>query len=358
MEKDDILGAEELYQHYENLTKGEVSMNKTIIFPSAGNVELQDRECPKPQKGEVLIRTEVSLVSIGTELTFLNGECPKDSKWSSYIHYPMTPGYSNVGVVVETGEGVSKEWIGRRVASFSKHAQYVTAKEEELRVIRYDITSEEAAFFAIAEVGLNGIRRTKIELGNRVVVYGAGVIGQVLVRYLLAGGCTEIVVVNRSQKRLEYLPKSSAVIPVSSKTESVMEAVKQATQGELADIVFETTGNADLIPEEFQVLHQQGKLCMLSSPRKETKFDFHDFCNAGSFQIIGAHISSQAVTAGFDDPWTCVRNSEVFFKMIATGQMEVASLISHRVFYEEAAGIYKQMQENRSPFMGVVIQWR
>ena len=190
MEKDDILGAEELYQHYENLTKGEVSMNKTIIFPSAGNVELQDRECPKPQKGEVLIQTEVSLVSIGTELTFLNGECPKDSKWSSYIHYPMTPGYSNVGVVVETGEGVSKEWIGRRVASFSKHAQYVTAKEEELRVIRYDITSEEAAFFAIAEVGLNGIRRTKIELGNRVVVYGAGVIGQVLVRYLLAGGCT------------------------------------------------------------------------------------------------------------------------------------------------------------------------
>lgn len=150
-------------------------MNKTIIFPSAGNVELQDRECPK------------------------------DSKWSTYIHYPMT------------------------------------------------------------------LRRTKIELGNRVVVYGAGVIGQVLIRYLLAGGCTEIVVVNRSQKRLEYIPKSPAVIPVSSETESVMDAVKQVTQGELADIVFETTGNADLIPEEFKMLHQQGKLCMLSSPRKETK---------------------------------------------------------------------------------------
>ena len=89
---------------------------------------------------------------------------------------------------------------------------------------------------AIAEVGLNGIRRTKIELGNRVVVYGAGVIGQVLVRYLLAGGCTEIVVVNRSKKRLEYLPKCPAVIPVSSETESVMDAVKQVTQGELADV--------------------------------------------------------------------------------------------------------------------------
>ena len=287
-------------------------MNETVVFTAAGKAELQDKDCPKPGPGEVLIKTEVSLVSTGTELTFLSGECPENSKWSTYIHYPMTSGYSNVGTVIETGENVSGEWLGKRVASFSKHAQYVTAKESELRRIDYDISSEEAAFFAIAEVGLNGIRRTKIELGNRVVVYGAGVIGQVLVRYLLAGGCTEIFVVNRSEKRLDYLPKSSAVIPVSSKEESIFDRVKKATHGEMADIVFETTGNAEIIPEEFQVLHQQGKLCMLSSPRKATWFDFHDFCNAGSFQIIGAHISSQAPEASFDNPWTCVRNSQVF----------------------------------------------
>ena len=206
-------------------------MNKTVVFTSAGEVELQDKEMPKPAAGEVLIETEVSLVSTGTELTFLSGECPENSKWSGYIHYPMTSGYSNVGIVKETGEGVSKEWIGKRVASFSKHAQYVIAKEAELRVIRYDITPEEATFFAIAEVGLNGIRRTKIEIGNRVVVYGAGVIGQLLVRYLLAGGCTEIIVVNRTEKRLEYLPKSLAVIPVSSLQKNVADVVREVTQG-------------------------------------------------------------------------------------------------------------------------------
>ena len=333
-------------------------MNQTVVFTSAGNVELQNKDCPKPGKGEVLIETEVSLVSTGTEQTFLSGECPENSKWSTYIHYPMTSGYSNVGTVIETGEGVSKDWIGKRVASFSKHAQYVTAEEKELRRIDYDITSEEAAFFAIAEVGLNGIRRTKIELGNRVVVYGAGVIGQLLVRYLLAGGCTEIMVINRSKKRLSYLPKSPAVIPVSPTEESVLEAVKKATYGEMADIVFETTGNADLIPEEFKVLHQQGKLCMLSSPRKATMFDFHDFCNAGSFEIIGAHISSQAPEASFDNPWTCVRNSEVFFKMLYNRQMEVSSLVSHRVSYKEAPDMYKKLLEDRSQTMGVIFNWK
>ncbi len=332
-------------------------MNETVVFTAAGKAELQDKDCPKPGPGEVLIKTEVSLVSTGTELTFLSGECPENSKWSTYIHYPMTSGYSNVGTVIETGENVSGEWLGKRVASFSKHAQYVTAKESELRRIDYDISSEEAAFFAIAEVGLNGIRRTKIELGNRVVVYGAGVIGQVLVRYLLAGGCTEIFVVNRSEKRLDYLPKSSAVIPVSSKEESIFDRVKKATHGEMADIVFETTGNAEIIPEEFQVLHQQGKLCMLSSPRKATWFDFHDFCNAGSFQIIGAHISSQAPEASFDNPWTCVRNSQVFFQMLFNRQMEVSSLISHRVSYKEAPAVYGKLLEDRSQTMGVIFHW-
>ncbi len=332
-------------------------MNETVVFTAAGKAELQHKDCPKPGPGEVLIKTEVSLVSTGTELTFLSGECPENSKWSTYIHYPMTSGYSNVGTVIETGENVSGEWLGKRVASFSKHAQYVTAKESELRRIDYDISSEEAAFFAIAEVGLNGIRRTKIELGNRVVVYGAGVIGQVLVRYLLAGGCTEIFVVNRSEKRLDYLPKSSAVIPVSSKEESIFDRVKKATHGEMADIVFETTGNAEIIPEEFQVLHQQGKLCMLSSPRKATWFDFHDFCNAGSFQIIGAHISSQAPEASFDNPWTCVRNSQVFFQMLFNRQMEVSSLISHRVSYKEAPAVYGKLLEDRSQTMGVIFHW-
>ena len=231
-------------------------------------------------------------------------------------------------------------------------------RDSTVALFVYDITSEEAAFFAIAEVGLNGIRRTKIELGNRVVVYGAGVIGQLLVRYLLAGGCTEIMVINRSKKRLSYLPKSPAVIPVSPTEESVLEAVKKATYGEMADIVFETTGNADLIPEEFKVLHQQGKLCMLSSPRKATMFDFHDFCNAGSFEIIGAHISSQAPEASFDNPWTCVRNSEVFFKMLYNRQMEVSSLISHRVSYKEAPDMYKKLLEDRSQTMGVIFNWK
>ena len=263
--------------------------SNTVIFTEPYKAEIQEIDCPKPGKSEVLIRTEQTLISTGTELTFLTGECPEKSKWSEYIHYPQKSGYSNVGIIEEVGEGVSKDLIGKRVASFSGHSQYVIVNVNELRMINYEIKPEEATFFALAETTINGIRRTGIELGNRVVVYGAGIVGQLAARFLLAGGCTEIFVVNRSEARLKHLPDQRAIIPICSTKEDPISIIKEYTYGDMADIVIETTGNADAIPEEFLALHQQGKLCMLSSPKKKTLIDFHDCCNAVSVNIIGAH---------------------------------------------------------------------
>ena len=203
--------------------------SNTVIFTEPCKVEIQEIDCPKPGKSEVLIRTEQTLISTGTELTFLTGECPEKSKWSEYIHYPQKSGYSNVGIIEEVGEGVSKDLIGKRVASFSGHSQYVIVNVNELRMINYEIKPEEATFFALAETTINGIRRTGIELGNRVVVYGAGIVGQLAARFLLAGGCTEIFVVNRSEARLKHLPDQRAIIPICSTKEDPISIIKEYT---------------------------------------------------------------------------------------------------------------------------------
>lgn len=63
--------------------------SNTVIFTEPYKAEIQEIDCPKPGKSEVLIRTEQTLISTGTELTFLTGECPEKSKWSEYIHYPQ-----------------------------------------------------------------------------------------------------------------------------------------------------------------------------------------------------------------------------------------------------------------------------
>ena len=65
------------------MEEGKMKSN-TVIFTEPYKAEIQEIDCPKPGKSEVLIRTEQTLISTGTELTFLTGECPEKSKWSEY----------------------------------------------------------------------------------------------------------------------------------------------------------------------------------------------------------------------------------------------------------------------------------
>ena len=73
------------------------------------------------ETGELLIRTRCTLMSIGTELTIFSGAFPANSAWSSYGKFPFVPGYSNVGEVVGIGGNVDKNWLNRRVTTYSGH---------------------------------------------------------------------------------------------------------------------------------------------------------------------------------------------------------------------------------------------
>ena len=97
---------------------------------------------------------------------------------------------------------------------------------------------------------------------------------------------------------------------------------------------------------------------MLSSPKKKTLIDFHDCCNAVSVNIIGAHTSSQAPVKTYDNPWTCERNSETFFKLIYNKQVDMSEMITHRVSYKEAPQMYQMLLKDRTQAMGVVLEWR
>jgi threonine dehydrogenase-like Zn-dependent dehydrogenase len=118
--------------------------------------------------------------------------------------------------------------------------------------------------------------------------------------------------------------------------------------------VGEVIGNAKLIPDEFKVLHDQGRFVMRSSPRDKTEFDFHDLCNRASHTIIGAHNFSHPKFATYENPWTMERHCEQFFDLVADGELDVKRMISHRVSYKDAPEIYCRLFKDRSQYMGIV----
>jgi (R,R)-butanediol dehydrogenase/meso-butanediol dehydrogenase/diacetyl reductase len=97
-----------------------------IVWTGPGAVELEETTAPDPGPGEVLLASDLTLVSPGTEREWL-----ADDRSHAVLGttYPFVPGYSTVGRVLATGEGVTGWTEGDRVVSngapYGAHAAHL-----------------------------------------------------------------------------------------------------------------------------------------------------------------------------------------------------------------------------------------
>lgn len=331
--------------------------NLQIVFTGAQNAELVEAPIPRPEPGRVLLRSKVTLISTGTELSIYSGRGPKGSAWDVFGKYPYYPGYDCVGEVVETGEGVDESLLGATVAGWGLHSRYTAVEEQHVEVMPEGVSADAAVFQTIAEIVMNGVRRPGVQWGESAVVFGLGLLGQFTVRFLSIAGLTPVIGVDVSAFRLGLLPPDPWVKGLNS-PEPPVEEVREFTDGRMADVVFEVTGAAGLIPGEFSVLRPQGKMVILSSPLGATpEFDFHDLCNRESITIYGTHNSSHPPDDVTDMPFSQKRHHELFYRYVLDGRMDVEPLITHRHKPEEAPEVYRNLLEDRSKAMGVLFDW-
>jgi len=332
--------------------------NPGIVFPEAKKAVIEELDIPHPGDGEVLIKSGCTMVSTGTEMTAFTGEYPPGSVWEKYFKFPYYPGYNNIGTVVETGNGADRKLLGGKFATWGRHAAYSVQKVENLYPVTREIPDEHAVFFTIAQIVMNGIRRSHVQWGESVAVYGLGLLGQFTTIFARLCGARPVFAADVSDYRLNVLPEDSGIIKINTGSGgNTGEIIKAHNRGNLADAVFEVTGNAGLIPAEFAALRPQGRFVILSSPREKTLFDFHDLCNNPSYTIIGAHNFSHPAAASPDNPWTMHRHVEMFFDLVADKEIDVGRMISRKVDYTRAAEIYGDLLADRSKDMGIIIDW-
>lgn len=331
--------------------------NERVAFPEPGDVVVEECPVPTPNADEVLIETERSLISTGTETTVMTGVYPKGSVWDEMVEHPVTEtGYSNVGTIVEIGADVDEELVGRQVATRAPHAKYATESAEDCLFVPADVSAEEATFFALARTSMNGVRRGDISWGEAIGVFGLGLLGQLTVQFCRVGGTRPLIAFDIAEERYEYLPDSPEIVPVNPTDDDWLDQVEEQTNGRMVETVFEVTGNANALTDELESLMEQGRLVLLSSPKTPVEFDFHTI-NRFSYEVMGAHIFHQPSSPTPENPWTGERHGELFFDLLSDGEIDIERLISHRASYRDAPDMYEMLLKDRTSAMGVVLEW-
>jgi predicted dehydrogenase len=276
---------------------------------------------------------------------------------------PMPLGYSTAGLVLECGRGASEFKPGDRVATAGPHAGLVSIGKNLCARIPEGVSFEQAAYTSVATIGLEGVRLAKVTLGERVLVIGLGLIGQICIAILKAQGC-RVFGLDVDPAKLELARQFGAdAVAVGSPA----DAIKAFGGGIGVDAVVITAATPSNAPIELaaEVTRPHGRIVLvgvvgLNLPRppffqKELEFTVSGSLGPGRWD-------PNYEEKGIDYPlglvrWTAQRNMEAVLDLIAAGKLPVEKLTSHRFPIDRAAEAYDLITAQKEPFLGVLLEY-
>jgi len=325
-----------------------------IVVETKGQAVLKPFEVPEPKAGEVLLENDYTVVSAGTERANLVGLPNTSGK------FPFYPGYCGIGRVLALGDGVGNVEVGERaLAHFSGHRSHAIQRAAGMTVVRNDrIESLDAAFIVIAAMGLQGVRKLKLEVGESVMIIGLGLLGVFAVQSASFNGAIPVIVSDFDAKRRELALTLGADHAFSPDEPNLSEKVKELTCGRGADAVVEVTGAAVALQQALDCVRREGRVALLGCTRvSEAPIDFYKHVHHPGVSLIGAHTFVRPQVESRPGYWTTQDDYRTLLAFLGAGRLKVRSFISVVVSPVTAPEVYRRLAEDPHPPLGIVFDW-
>ncbi|MBD3177191.1 MAG: zinc-binding dehydrogenase [Armatimonadia bacterium] len=314
-----------------------------IEYTSPGEAELIELgPPPEPAPTQILIETQFSGVTNGTERHSLMGE----HGWSGV--FPSRNGYQHVAVVRSVGADVAGFSVGDRVffGQYVGHRGWnvvdvATDGGRSLCVkLPADGDGSDYALLGVAGVAMRGVRRMRVGPGSRVWVAGLGPIGQFAAQSASVAGA-HVTVTDPNPKRLAVAAETCADLVVDPRDQLVPEDIKAA--GPFSHII-DCCGVPSLLTEigAAGIIAHRGVVGLLAV-RSDTTFPWG--------MMHGTEASIE-VSCHFD-----CDDLRVLLQLMGQGRVRTRPLVTHAVPIEDAVRIYEGLRDNPSGYLGIVFDW-
>jgi 2-desacetyl-2-hydroxyethyl bacteriochlorophyllide A dehydrogenase len=302
---------------------------RVLYFVAPRRVELREETVPDPAKGQIVVETELSAISAGTELLLYRGEIPAETGLDENLpslagtaRYPAAYGYSAVG----------RDSRGRRVFAFQTHRSAFVAPPEQLFLLPESLPSESAALLPTIETAVSLVHDARPLYGERVLVVGQGVVGLALTFLLARFPLARLVSVDRWERRRRASLALGAV-----------ESFRPETLDERDfDLTFEVSGSPEALDLALAAAGDEGRIVVGSwYGGKRASVDLGTHFHRGRLRIVSSQVSRIAP----DLRGRIGKERRFQMALEAASALPFAELVSHRFPIERAPEAYRLLDE-------------
>jgi predicted dehydrogenase/threonine dehydrogenase-like Zn-dependent dehydrogenase len=358
------------------------------VVARAGKVEVVDVSPPVCGDKGLLVRTEFSLISTGTESwaigstepigtssvvksSSLAGKAVRLSRevlrqegltglrdYANAVRHPELPlGYSSSGVVVQVGRDVTDIVVGEKVACAGEgkacHSELASVPRRLSARVPEGLSMKEAAFSTVGAIALHAVRTAGLQIGESVGVLGVGLVGNLVAQIAKASGC-RVVCLDLRDDRLELTRRLGIGLSFRVDDPSLASHISDFTGGIGLDHVFvcAASTSSEPINTAAKLARSRGQVIVVGrvGMEVERKEFYQKELKLLMTRSLGpGRYDPMYEEKGVDYPleyvrWTLNRNMEAFMTLVKSGQIDVGSLVGGEYLLSSAAEAYDSLK--------------
>lgn len=326
---------------------------EALILDGPGQVRFGTVDLRDPKPGEVLCETVVSLVSTGTEMRVWSGK-------ENGIQFPLVPGYSAVARVVKSASpevpqgtlvyAMSNAGLCGLYSWWGSHASHTIRPVSDLPILDERVSPGEWAFLAPLAVAIHGEHVLAARPGQKVAVFGMGLIGTLAARVLAARGC-RVAGVETDPRRLSLGKASGTECVVDARAGDPAVLLREHWP-EGADLAVEATGSPKVVDSAIACLrtkpygsHEPSPvLLLLACYTEPVAFQYRVAMERELVLRLSNGNTPQDLLAARD--------------LIGVGRVQVRDMITLACPAGEAPSAYEKLRKRPAEHLTALFEWK
>lgn len=337
---------------------------KQAVMTEPGKIEFNDVEKPVPGPDEVLMQT--SRIGVcGSDIHVYHGLHP-------YTSFPVVQGHEVGGVVAAVGENITDVKVGDKITFMPqvtcgecypcRHGMYHIC--ESLKVMGFQTGGAAQEYFVLPRwnvmklpetmsldyaamiepiaVVVHALQRGGGAEGKRVLVLGAGPIGNLTAQVANATGAKSVMITDLSPYKLEKAKECGIEFAVNTAEKELSTAISEHFGPEKADLILECVGIEPTITQAVDVARKGTTIVVVGVFGKKPQVDL-GLVQDRELSLVGTLMYQK-------------EDYEKAIQLVANGKMHLDTMITHRYAFEDYLAAYHAIEESDGNYLKVMIE--